>query len=179
MACDLTTGRGRACYDSIAGIKAVYFADFGTLGAITYDITDTDSIVTFAGTPEFFQYDLKGSANTYSEVITKVTDNGTASFVQTLQFTLPKLTKAAAKELKLLMYGSPHVIVEDFNGNLLTAGLISGMDITGGGLVSGGARSDLSGWTVTMSGEEAVSANFLDDTIVATTATISATQESP
>ena len=179
MACDLTTGRTRACYDSVAGIKAVYFADYGSLGAITYDLTNTDVITTFAGTPEFFQYDLKGNANTYTEVVNKVVDNGTAAFTQTLQFTLPKLTKSASKELKLLMYGSPHVIVEDYNGNLLVMGLINGADITGGGLATGGARSDLSGWTITMTGEEQKSANFLDDTIVATTATISAVQESP
>ena len=179
MSCDLSSGRTRACYDSVAGIKAVYFADYGTLGAITYDITDTDVITTFAGTPEFFQYDLKGNANTYTEVVNKVVDNGTAAFTQTLQFTLPKLTKTASKELKLLMYGSPHVIVEDYNGNLLVMGLINGADITGGGMVTGGSRSDLSGWTITMTGEEQTSANFLDDTIVATTATISAVQEAP
>jgi len=177
MACDLTTGRTRACYDSVAGIKAVYFADYGTMGAITYDITNTD-VISVIASGDFFQYDLKGNANTYTEAITKQVDNGTASFVQTLQFTLPKLTKSASKELKLLMYGSPHVVVQDYNDNYLLMGLINGADITSGGMVTGGARSDLSGWTITMTAEEQTSANFLDDASVIS-GLISAVQEAP
>lgn len=179
MGCDLTTGRSKACYDSVGGIKAIYFADNGTLGAITYDITDTDVITTFASAPEFFQYDLKGSANTFTQTITKDINNGTSFYAEALAIQFPKLTKSMNKELKLLVYGSPHVIVEDFNGNYFVMGLENGADVTGGTLVTGGARGDLFGYTLTLTAEEAVPANFLDDTIVSTTATISAVQESP
>ena len=72
MACDLTTGRAKGCYDNVAGVKAVYFSD-DDLGAITYNVTDSDSITTLAGTPDFFQYDLKGSANTFDAVPRSIT----------------------------------------------------------------------------------------------------------
>ena len=43
MACDLSTGRTVPCKDVVGGIKAVYFANYGDLGAITYDVTNTDA----------------------------------------------------------------------------------------------------------------------------------------
>jgi hypothetical protein len=63
MACDLTTGRAVPCKDVVGGIKAVYFADYGDLGAITYDVTNTDAIDSFAGTPPAYQYDVKGNSS--------------------------------------------------------------------------------------------------------------------
>jgi len=68
------------------------------------------------------------------------------------------------KELKLLAYGSPQVIVEDYNGNYFLAGLEHGMDVTGGTIVTGGAMNELSGYTLTLTGMERVPANFLGDT---------------
>ena len=32
MACDLTKGRALPCRESVGGLKAVYFVDFGDLG---------------------------------------------------------------------------------------------------------------------------------------------------
>ena len=35
MACLLTSGRALPCKSSVGGLKAVYFADYGTLGTTT------------------------------------------------------------------------------------------------------------------------------------------------
>ena len=35
MACDLTKGRALPCRESVGGLKAVYFVDFGDLGTLT------------------------------------------------------------------------------------------------------------------------------------------------
>jgi len=60
MACTiLTTGRAVACEKSVGGLVAAYFIDYGDLGAVTYDVTDTDVIDSFAGTPGAFKYDLR------------------------------------------------------------------------------------------------------------------------
>lgn len=178
MACVLTTGRAKGCYDSIAGVKAVYFST-DALGAITYDVTDTDVITTFAGTPEFMEYNLKGNSNTYTETITKAEGTGTSFYAQALAITLPKLSKSEHKELKLLVWSSPTVIVRDFNDSYFVMGLLNGADVNGGTIVTGGARGDLSGYTLTLMGEEKTPGNFLDVDIPTTTATVSATQETP
>ena len=61
MACVLTKGRTEPYKDVVGGITAVYFADFDSLGAITYDATDTDVIDTIGGTPDWFKFEVKGN----------------------------------------------------------------------------------------------------------------------
>jgi len=61
----------------------------------------------------------------------------------------------------LLSYGRPQIIVEDNNGKFYYAGLKNGMEVTGGTIVSGAAMGDLSGFTLTIVGEEPVPANVI------------------
>jgi len=179
MACDLTTGRSKGCFDNVGGIKKVYITN-DDLGAITYDITDTDVITTFGGTPEFFEYDLKGNNNTFDAgTITKDISNGTSFFAQSLNVFLPKLGKETHKEFKLLVWSSPTIVVQDYNDNYLVMGLENGADANGGTILTGGARGDAAGYTLTMAAEEKAPANFLDTDLLTTTATISAVQIAP
>ena len=41
------------------------------------------------------------------------------------------------------------------------------MEVSGGTIVTGAAMADMSGYTLTLSGQEPVPANFLGDTLVA------------
>jgi hypothetical protein len=161
MSCDLTLGRKEVCKDSVGGLNAVYFVNFGDMGAITYDSTNTDVIDAIAGTPDAFKYELKG-ASTFTQNINSSREAGTTFFEQVLELTFKKLTPKDHKELKLLSFARPHVIVEDYNGNFFLAGLEHGCDVTGGTIVTGGAMADLSGYTLTLTGMERVPANFLD-----------------
>lgn len=161
MACDISRGRAEACTDSVGGIRRVYFVNNGDLGAVTYDVTDTDVISAIADSPSAYQFDVRG-ASTYTETPTKSRENGTAYFEQVLELQLPKLTKEDHKTIKLLTYQSPHVIVEDNNGNRLLAGLEYGMDVSGGSIATGGAMGDMSGYTLSLTGMEKVPANFIE-----------------
>ena len=165
MSCDLTSGRLEVCKDSVGGLKAVYFVNFGDMTGVTYDVTNTDVIDTVAGTPSAYKYELKG-ASTFTQNINSSRENGTTFFEQVLELTFKKLTVKDHKELKLMAYGRPQVIVEDNNGNFFLAGLEHGMDVTGGTIVTGGAMGDLSGYTLTLTGQEKVPANFISDTLV-------------
>ena len=163
MACDLTLGRIEPCKDSVGGLKNLYFVNYGDLGAITYDVTNTDVIDAVAGTPDAYKYEIKG-ASSFTQNIQSSRDTGTTAFEQVIEVTLKKLTIADHKELKILAFGRPHVIVEDNNGNFFLAGLEHGADVTGGTIVTGTAMSDLSGYTLTLTGMEKAPANFLADT---------------
>lgn len=157
MSCTLALGRKEPCKDSVGGIRAVYFADYGTLGAIA----EADDVISaFGGDPQFFQYEVKGSSS-FTQNIQSNRENGTTAFEQVLELTLHKLTKEDHKELKLLSFGRPHVLVEDYNGNVFVAGLEHGMDVTGGTIVTGAAMGDLSGYTLTLTGMERKPANFI------------------
>jgi hypothetical protein len=163
MACDLAIGRVEPCKDSVGGLKNLYFVNYGDLGAITYDVTNTDVIDAVAGTPDAYKYEIKG-ASSFTQNIQSSRDTGTTAFEQVIEVTLKKLTIADHKELKILAFGRPHVIIEDNNGNFFLAGLEHGADVTGGTIVTGTAMSDLSGYTLTLTGMEKAPANFLGDT---------------
>lgn len=166
MSCDISRGRLEECKDSVGGISAVYFVNKGDLGAITYDATDTDVIDSVAGTPSAYKFDVRGTSS-FTETPTVSRDNGTAFFEQAMELVLPKLTKKDHNTVKLLAYGSPHVIIEDNNGNFFLAGLEYGMDISGGSIATGAAMGDMSGYTLSFTGMEKKPANFLGDSLSA------------
>jgi len=166
MACTLTKGRNEPCKDVVGGITAVYFTDFGDLGAITYDVTDTDVIDSFGGTPTWFKFEVKGNSS-FEQAVTSSRDNGTTFFEQTLNLNFKKLSKQTHNELKLLAYARPHVIVEDNNGNKFLMGLEYGAEVSGGSIATGAAMGDMSGYTLTFTAQEKIPANFVDATIAA------------
>jgi hypothetical protein len=157
MACDLTAGRKVPCKDVIGGIVRAWFIDFGELGTVT---KTNDEITDMTGTITALQYDLKGT-NSLETAITSSRENGTTFFEETLTLTLPKLSKEDNKELKLIAYGRPHVVVEDRNGNFMMCGLEHGMEVTGGSIATGTAFGDLSGYSLTLTGQELKPANFI------------------
>jgi hypothetical protein len=171
MACILTKGRNEPCKDVVGGITAVYFADFDTLGAITYDATDTDVIDSFGGTPTWFKFEVKGTSS-FEQTITSSRDNGTTFFDQTLTLNFKKLSKQTHNEVKLLAYARPHVIIEDNNGNKFMMGLEYGAEVTGGTIATGAAMGDMSGYTLTFNAQEKIPANFVDATITASASEI-------
>lgn len=164
MSCDIALGRIEPCKGSNGGLKAVYFVNWGDITGVTYDLVDTDVIDSVTGTPNAYKYDLKGNSS-FEQTITSSRENGTTFFEQTLNLTLKKLDVKSHKEIKLLSYGRPQVIVEDNNGNFFMAGLKHGMDVSGGTIVTGAAMGDLSGYTLVLTGQEPVPANFIGDTL--------------
>ena len=161
MSCDLTHGRLEVCKEFVGGIKAVYFIPYGVLGAITYGTTDaSDKISTIAGTMSLYKYELKG-ANSFEQTITSSRENGTTFVEQTLTFTIKGLDATTTKQMKLLAWGRPHVVIRTNAGNFFLAGLEHGMDVTTGLISNGTAMGDLNGYTITLVGQEAIPANHL------------------
>lgn len=169
MACDLTAGRILSCKDSIGGLKSVMFINDDDLGTITYG-ANGDTIATIAGSQHAFHYELKG-ASSFTQNVVSSRENGTTYWEQVLELSFPSLSVADHKELKLLCYGNPKVIVEDNNSNFFLAGTKFGCDVTGGTVVTGGAMGDMSGYTLTLTGMEPLPANFFDSTTEAALAT--------
>jgi len=159
MSCDISRGRIEPCKDSVGGLNAVYFINKGGISATVDASTD---IIDDLGSPTAYKFDIKGGS-TYTENITSSRENGTTTFEQVLELQLTKLTKEDHKTVKLLAYGSPHILIEDNNGNVFVAGLEHGLDVSGGTIVSGAAMGDMSGYTLTFSGMEKAPANFVKD----------------
>jgi hypothetical protein len=158
MACLITKGRTEPCKDAVGGVQAVYFIDFGTLGAIS---EANDEVTAFAGTPTAFKYSLKGTSS-LEQTITSSRENGTTFYDQIVNLTFKKLSPESNQELALIAVARPHVIVEDNNGNFLLVGKEFGADVNGGTVVTGAAMGDLSGYTLTLQGMEKKPANFIN-----------------
>ena len=74
MACDITAGRLEGCKDSVGGLNAIYFINYGaTEGFVATDETITGTTATL--TTPAFKYDLKGTS-TFDQSLTSSRDNG-------------------------------------------------------------------------------------------------------
>ena len=146
MACLLTTGRKLACKDAVGGIKAIYFADYGTLGTAT--IGASGYVTAFASsTYNLYQYDVK-SATGLEQTINSSDDNGTTFF-----------------ELQKLIATRPHVFIQDNNGNYLSVGMTRGTTTTGT-ISTGVALGDLNGYSLTIMAQEPLMAQFVTASLV-------------
>lgn len=159
MACILSTGRKLPCKDSVGGIKAIYFADFGTLGALT--IGTNGQITAIAGTTlNFFKYDVKSASN-LEQKINQDANAGTTFYEQTITMSLAKLDPETRMELQTLIVSRPHAFVADNNGNFLAVGLTRGCDVTGGSISTGSNLGDMSGFSLTITASEPLMASFV------------------
>ena len=163
MACNISLGYNEPCKDSVAGLTAVYFMNFNT-GSFTLDATDV--VTSFPSGSTVFKYELKGT-NGYTETVNTSRDNGTTFFSQELSLQLKKLTAEATKELKLLDYSRPKIVVADRNGNAFLVGKNEGADMTAGTITTGTAYGDLSGYTMVFTGQEQLPANFISGSTLA------------
>lgn len=167
MACEnLSLGRLKPCKDSVGGINAIYFINYGDLGAVTFNSTDVDVIDSIGTSVSAYKYDVHFSSS-LTQNISSSSENGTTSFEQVVELSMPKLSKEDHREIKLIAYGHPHIVVEDQNGSFFLAGLINGMEVTAGTIVTGTAMGDMSGYTLTLTGMERSPANFLESTLTA------------
>tara|TARA_B100001057_G_scaffold360795_1_gene363147 strand:+ start:432 stop:983 length:552 start_codon:yes stop_codon:yes gene_type:complete len=164
MSCDLSAGRLINCRDIVGGIQAVYFINFGGLGAITLT---NDEVTDMAGTFQAFKFDVRSTGNSLEQAITASNESGTTFFEQTLSLSLPKLTKEDMVQFKLLTFGRPHCVIVDNNGNALLAGKEHGLSVSGGSITTSDSMAGMSGTTLTLSGQEKLPANFIAGATVA------------
>ena len=162
MACNVTAGRVLPCKAGFGGIKAAYFFDLDALGALTY----TDGVITtIAGTPTVYEYDVKNTSS-LETAINSSRETGTTFYEQTLSLTLTYLDAPTQEQIKLIAWGRPSVAVEDYYGNMFIAGLENGMELSGGTIGTGTQPGDLSGFTMTLVGQEVDPATFITSTLI-------------
>ncbi len=168
MACDVNLGRLEPCKDSVGGIIAIYIN-----GEYTSDLLDTASfdatneITAFASALTFYKFDLKG-ANGFEQTNENSRENGTSFFTQTGTVVLKKQDKTTTAQMKLLSYGRPQIIFQDYNGNYFLAGIENGCEVQVN-TATGQAMGDLNGYNLTITGTEKSPANFIDPTIIGDT----------
>ena len=167
MSCDITHGRLEQCKDIVGGLQAIYvlnFGDYDPITDVTYTLgTDEISAIALPAATPIYKFELKGT-NSFETTITSSRENGTTFFEQVLAVTLKKQDVQTHKEVKLLTYARPNIIVRTNANQFFIAGLARGMDVTAGTIGNGTALGDMNGYSLTFTGQEAVPANFLNCT---------------
>ncbi len=177
MACDITNGRIEECKDSVSGLKAVYFINYDDLDAddVTYDTVggNPDLITSWApASPiNLYKYELKGN-NSFDTTINSSRENGTTFFEQNLAIQLKRQDIATHKNVKLLAFGRPRIVVRSMTDQFFLMGLDQGGDCSGGTVASGSALGDFNGYSLTFTAMEVSPANFLNCSTEAALATL-------
>ena len=163
MACDLTAGRLEPCKDSNGGLRAIYFINYDS-GLYDNLIFDGEEIQGLTNPVTCYKYELKG-ANSFDEANENSRENGSSFWTGTGTFVFKKQDLATQTQLKILSYGRPQMILEDYNGNFRLAGTKNGCDCVVN-TASGSAMGDLNGYNITSTSQEADMATFIDDAIM-------------
>ena len=161
MSCEVANGRLEVCKDAVGGIDAIYFINYGDYAYPT-DVTESNDVISaVAGVSNLYKYELKGT-NSFDQVYNSSRENGTTFAEQTLTVTLKKQDATTHKNVKLMAYGRPHIVVKNRNNQFFLAGLEHGMEVTTANVSNGTAMGDLNGYTLTFVGTEKVYANIID-----------------
>lgn len=174
MSCDIANGRLEQCKDSVSGLDAVFFINYGDYNSetdVTYNVTNTDMIDDINGVASLYKYELKG-ANSFEQAINSSRENGTTFVEQTLTIQLKKQDAATHKTVKLLAYGRPHIVVKTRSNQYFLMGLERGADLTAGTISSGVQMGDMNGYGLTFTAQENIAANFLNCSTDAGLATV-------
>lgn len=164
MSCLITNGRQEVCKDSVGGIDAVYFINRGTYNYetdITYNVTNTDVIDVIANVTTVYKYELKGTSN-FEQALQPNADAGTELWQQNVLIVLRKQDAVMHKQLKLMAYGRPSIIVKNRNGQFFIVGLEYGTDMTAGTISNGTQMVDFNGYNFTLTAMERMPANILN-----------------
>jgi len=170
MSCDIIGGRTEQCKDAVSGLHAIYLVNYGDLDFPSlnqYGTSDnTDQIVAVQSDGlsfSIYKFELKG-ANSFEQTINSSRENGTTFFEQTLTVQLKRQDVKSTKNIKLISYGRPRIIIHARGDQFFLMGLDQGCDVTAGTISSGSALGDFNGYSLTFTAMEELPANFINAT---------------
>lgn len=144
MACDLTQGRAKQCKEGIGGNSKLYLFDYQAdpFTIVAGEATAMNVAITVA-----YEYDLVTDASTFAEEVVSDRQTGTVTNTQTGTFVFHKMDASTAAEFNLVAKAYPQAVVKDRNGIYHAVGVTDGIDFNISG-TTGGAKSDLNGFTI-------------------------------
>ncbi len=154
MACSITTAKGLSCKDTTGGVKALYLGDFDP--ASSMGMTYASGVLD--GIPDALtvcRYDVQ--PQTASLVTTVQNDaGGSAAYTSALEVTFNGLSQVDSEQLQTIIQTRFYCFLLDANDVIWSMGLVNGCSVSGGTFVTGAARTDLTGYTLTIECAEGV-----------------------
>ena len=145
MACDINNGRDRACKEGLGGASTLYL--YNEL-ADAFTIVEGEATAMNVLLTEAWAFPLEGDGDTLEQSMVSDRNTGTKVNTQTLTVMLKVMDAATNAQFNLMAAGYPQAVVVDRNGNHHAIGLDDGIDFT---VVAstGGAKTDMNGYTLT------------------------------
>lgn len=156
MSCVLTSGRTEPCRDVIGGVKNVYLFPYVKYAPSQIDIK-FETLVEFPSTT-LFKYEVQNGQ--FEQTISN--DENGINYNQSLSFTIFKQDLLTTRELNVLTNIDFRFVAEFYDGSFRVSGLFNGAKIESLTLSSGGSKTDLNGYNVTITGNEEIQAPYLD-----------------
>lgn len=147
----INKSRNLHCKTGFSGVESVGFLPIVN-GGLT--LTSDDTFEGTGMTGSVYRFLLNNDGNTYSEEIASDINTGTTVYTGTLTLTLPVLDKDTRNQVKLLAMGHYHVFIQMKDKKMLLMGSEFGAQLTTGTIATGGARTDMSGYTLTLTAQE-------------------------
>jgi hypothetical protein len=157
MACVLTSGFKLPCRKSMGGVQKVYITELSNEATF---VVASGVVTTFTLTSpkKFFEYNLTMGGSSATATIGGDRAVGSRFYTHSVTIQLPKFETAIRNEIMLLAQNTLMIIVLDSNGKYFLYGhsesTARGLEISEGSGQTGTASADLSGFSLTFSGDE-------------------------
>jgi len=155
MACDLSSGRVVDCKDSVGGISKVCIGNYqDMINNVTWTAASADTVTAIVA-QTFYEFDVRPETSSMTINYQSDPASGTTYFEQALSLTFQKLDATDIEDIRVMCQGRPNIWVLDNNNKCWLIGAEFGCNVTGGGIVTGIAFGDLTGYTIDFMGKEA------------------------
>lgn len=162
--CDIARGRALNCTNYKGGVKRLLFINDLSLTDLT--LSATEEVEAITGSPNAYEFLMDNGQSGATSTLTSDRVAGTTFYAHEITMIMPGLTKQDRLTIQNMAAGRPRVIVEDFNGVYLLFGIERGLSATTGTIGTGTASGDTNGYTISLTGEEAKDAYFVDADVI-------------
>lgn len=157
MACDIQSGYTLSCRDSAGGIQSLYILS----GSITSIDETAGEITTISGSGTLFEFQLPRNVGSVSEAINASLEAGTVFYESTTELVMQKLQTSVRNIVETLSQNPDLKVIAKTNngssdgvGQYFLLGRYRGLSVSGGTGATGTAFGDLSGYSLTFTGQE-------------------------
>lgn len=170
MTCLIDSGISRGCRTNAGGLTTLYIsniptgitsiADWATVDAVSEIVTSFTSVT-------WFEYVPNKTSSDFTETYQVSLENGTVGYEQKVNAIFAKLSADKRLQIKALTAGNFVMIVKDKNGKFWLIGAEDSVVVSGGSGGTGKALSDLNGYTLEFTANEAIPAfEVTEDAII-------------
>jgi hypothetical protein len=153
MACNTLTGRLVSCKDQVGGIVKAFFSPYDAEFPTTWSSTNK-CITALNSNFTIHEFDLRPASSSFTSTINTDPASGSTAYEQVAELAFHKITNDDMEELYNLATGRFQAFILDANHNVHCMGYYWGAECSGGALVTGQARGDMSGFNMTITAHE-------------------------